>query len=301
MVDLDTRLLRAFVAVAEELNFTRAAERLFARPAGAVGAGPAARAPARRDALRADDAQRGPDRGGRAAPAAGRAILDALDAGLADLDAARRPAARRCGSGCRRRRWCRSPARRCGVSPSSIPRWSWSSRTTASTSRRPGCARGRSDVAFVRPPFVDDGHLDGHAPHRGAATPCCRSTIRWPRARRSVPRTSSTSPGSGSRAPIRGRARSGRWRSSAATAAAHRHPDQLVRGGVRRGRGRPRDHLPGGVRGAGGRRRLPAAAIRAAARGAADPGRGGVAHGRRDASWRGPSSAPRSRSARRAD
>ena len=29
MVDLDTRLLRAFVVVADELNFTRASERLF--------------------------------------------------------------------------------------------------------------------------------------------------------------------------------------------------------------------------------------------------------------------------------
>src|SRR5690348_12666697 len=92
MVDLDTRLLRAFVTVAEELNFTRAAERLFvAQQAlssqirqleGRLGVTLFERT-TRRVALT--------EAGERLLPHA-RAALEALDGGVAELEAARRAA-----------------------------------------------------------------------------------------------------------------------------------------------------------------------------------------------------------------
>ena len=90
MVDLDTRLLRAFVAVAEELSFTRAAEQLFiAQQAlssqvqqleGRVGVKLFERTTRRVSLTEA---------GEQLLPHA-VAVLDALDAGVGLLEAARR-------------------------------------------------------------------------------------------------------------------------------------------------------------------------------------------------------------------
>src|SRR4051794_27094748 len=91
MVDLDTRLLRAFVTVAEELNFTRAAERLvLARQALSaqvrqLESGLGARLFDTTRRVRLTEA------GDLLLPHA-RAVIQALDAGTQELAAAQRVA-----------------------------------------------------------------------------------------------------------------------------------------------------------------------------------------------------------------
>ncbi len=156
-VDLDTRLLRAFVAVAEELSFTRAAQRLFVAQQALSS---------QIQQLEARLGVRLFERTTRsvALTVAGqqllghaRAALAALDAATAELDALRRAerATLRVGlSGTAmvalvgeiiRRFADRHPEVELVVSNAGL--------------RQPaaGLTEGSVDVAFVRPPFVDDG------------------------------------------------------------------------------------------------------------------------------------------------
>lgn len=157
LVDVDTRLLRAFVAVAEELNFTRAAERLHLAQQGLssqiqqletrLGVKLFART-TRRVSLTGAGEQLLPH---------AVAVLAALDAGVAELDAARRAerAVLRVGlSGTAmvpvatetlRLFAARHPEVDLQVSNAGL------SRPSA------GLTEGTVDVAFVRPPFTDDG------------------------------------------------------------------------------------------------------------------------------------------------
>ncbi len=157
MVDLDTRLLRAFVTVAEELNFTRAAERLFVA----------------QQALSSQIQQLETRLGARLferttrrvvlTPAGERllphavSVLAALDAGIGELAAARRAeqATLRVGlagtamvpgvSETLRRFAERHPEIELQVSNTGL------SRPAA------GLQEGEVDVAFVRPPFRSSG------------------------------------------------------------------------------------------------------------------------------------------------
>jgi DNA-binding transcriptional LysR family regulator len=157
MVDLDTRLLRAFVALAEELNFTRAAERLhLAQQAlsaqirqleGRLGTKLFERT-ARKVGLT--------DAGELLLPHA-VAVLAELDAGIGSLQAASR---------------AQRATLRVGLSgTASVPAVSETMRLFAE--RHPGVElqatnygldhpsaglkEGAVDVAFVRPPFLDEG------------------------------------------------------------------------------------------------------------------------------------------------
>lgn len=157
MVDLDTRLLRAFVAVAEELNFTRAAERLFVA----------------QQALSAQIRQLERRLGVQlferttrkvALTAAGErllphvvATLRALDAGVGELEAGLRSqrATLRVGlagtamvpavSEALRLFAERHPAVKLDVSNAGLDR------------PAAGLREGSVDAAFVRPPFLDEG------------------------------------------------------------------------------------------------------------------------------------------------
>jgi DNA-binding transcriptional LysR family regulator len=157
MVDLDTRLLRAFVAVAEELNFTRAADRLFIAQQALssqvrqletrVGVKLFERT-TRRVSLTAAGEELLPH---------AVATLDALDAGMARLEAARR---------------AERSTLRVGLSGTAmVPIVGATTRRFAE--RHPdveltvanfglnepgaGLREGATDVAFVRPPFTSDG------------------------------------------------------------------------------------------------------------------------------------------------
>jgi DNA-binding transcriptional LysR family regulator len=153
MVDLDTRLLRAFVAVADELNFTRAAARLtLAQQALSsqvrqletrLGAKLFERTTRRVELTAA---------GERLLPHA-RAVLDALGAGVAALEAA--GATMRVGlsatsmvplAGATLRRFTeRHPEVTLTVSNAGLDQ------------PAAGLLEGTVDVAFVRPPFRSDG------------------------------------------------------------------------------------------------------------------------------------------------
>src|SRR5437763_444396 len=159
MADLDSRLLRAFVAVAEELSFTRAARRLhLAQQAlstqiqqleSRVGERLVDRT-TRRVALT--------EGGERLLPHA-RAVLAALDAGLGELEATRRAA--------------RATLRVGLATTAVVPVVGETLRRFAED--RPdvhlevsnhgmidpsaGLRAGIVDVGFVRPPFTDDGEV----------------------------------------------------------------------------------------------------------------------------------------------
>jgi DNA-binding transcriptional LysR family regulator len=156
-VDLDTRLLRAFVAVAEELNFTRAAQRLFAAQQAL-----SSQVQQLESRLGFKLFERTTRRvsltgaGERLLPHA-RAALEALDAGTEALDALRRAerATLRVGmSGTAmvplvgeiiRRFAERHPDVELVVSNAGLHQ------------PAAGLREGTVDVAFVRPPFLDDG------------------------------------------------------------------------------------------------------------------------------------------------
>jgi DNA-binding transcriptional LysR family regulator len=156
-VDLDTRLLRAFVAVAEELSFTRAAQRLFlAQQAlssqvqqleGRLGVKLFERT-TRKVALT--------EAGERLLPRA-RAALEALDAAVAELDALKRAERTTLRVGL-------SAVAMVPLVGEAIRRFSEDHPDVVlAVSNTPlnqpsgGLREGAVDVAFVRPPFVDDG------------------------------------------------------------------------------------------------------------------------------------------------
>src|SRR3954452_19861325 len=92
MADLDSRLLRAFVAVAEELNFTRAADRLhLAQQALSTQIQQLETRIGERLFVRTTRSVALTETGERLLPHA-RAVLVALDVGLGELEATRRVA-----------------------------------------------------------------------------------------------------------------------------------------------------------------------------------------------------------------
>jgi DNA-binding transcriptional LysR family regulator len=157
MVDLDTRLLRAFVAVAEELNFTRAAKRLVL--AQQALSSQVRQLETRLGAQLFDRTTRSVEltQAGELLLPHARSVLDALEAGVRALDDARRAARAtlRVGlsatsvvplaSETMRRFGERHPEVRLTVANAGLDR------------PAAGLHEGDVDVAFVRPPFRDDG------------------------------------------------------------------------------------------------------------------------------------------------
>jgi DNA-binding transcriptional LysR family regulator len=151
-VDLDTRLLRAFVAVAEELNFTRAAQRLFL--AQQALSSQVAQLEARLGVKLFERTTRRVT-----LTAAGERFLEPARAALAALDA---------GTG----ELARTATLRVGMSGTAmVPLVGETIRrfraehpgvelvVSSASLNQPaaGLREGTVDVAFVRPPFVDDG------------------------------------------------------------------------------------------------------------------------------------------------
>jgi len=157
MADLDSRLLRAFVAAAEELNFTRAADRLhLAQQALSTQIQQLETRVGERLFDRTTRSVALTEAGERLLPHA-RAVLAALDAGLGELEAARRAA--------------RATLRVGLATTAVVPLVGETLRRFAQDhpdvhlavsnhgmiDPSAGLRAGAVDVGFVRPPFTDDG------------------------------------------------------------------------------------------------------------------------------------------------
>jgi DNA-binding transcriptional LysR family regulator len=156
-VDLDTRLLRAFVAVAEELSFTRAAQRLFlAQQALSSQVQQLETRLALKLFERTTRKVALTEAGERLLPHA-RAALAALDAASGELDALKRAQRTTLRVGM-------SGTAMVALVGETIRRFSerypdvvLAVSNTPLNQPSGGLREGAADVAFVRPPFVDDG------------------------------------------------------------------------------------------------------------------------------------------------
>jgi DNA-binding transcriptional LysR family regulator len=157
MVDLDTRLLRAFVAVAQELNFTRAAERLHLAQQALSAQIRQLESRLGTKLFERTTRKVGLTAAGELLLPHAVAVLAELDAGIGSLQAASR---------------AQRATLRVGLSgTASVPAVSETMRLFAE--RHPevelqatnygldrpsaGLKEGAVDVAFVRPPFLDEG------------------------------------------------------------------------------------------------------------------------------------------------
>jgi DNA-binding transcriptional LysR family regulator len=156
-VDLDTRLLRAFVAVAEELNFTRAAQRRYAAQQALSSQ---IQQLERRLGVRLFERTTRrvvlTDAGERLLPHA-RAALEALDTATEELDAVRRAGRARLRVGMSGTAMVPLVGETLRRFAEEHPEVELVVSNAGLHQPAGGLKEGLVDVAFVRPPFVDDG------------------------------------------------------------------------------------------------------------------------------------------------
>jgi DNA-binding transcriptional LysR family regulator len=157
MVDLDTRLLRAFVTVAEELNFTRAAERLFL--AQQALSSQIQQLETRLSVKLFERTTRRvtmTDAGEQLLPHA-LAALQALDEGVAKVEASQRAEGATLRVGMAGTAMVPLVGETMRVFAERHPGVELEVSNAGLNEPSAGLKEGRVDVAFVRPPFVDDG------------------------------------------------------------------------------------------------------------------------------------------------
>jgi DNA-binding transcriptional LysR family regulator len=157
MVDLDTRLLRAFVTVAEELNFTRAAERLFI--AQQALSSQIQQLETRLGVKLFERTTRKvtiTEAGEQLLPHA-VAALTALDDGMAKLEAARRAEGATLRVGLAGTAMVPIASETMRLFRERHPEVELKASNVGLNQPTAGLRDGAVDVAFVRPPFMDEG------------------------------------------------------------------------------------------------------------------------------------------------